>query len=468
MNNADYPFVSKEILEAWQEAVLAGDDHGIATYRTAIIEAVQASALLLQLVDQSGDEARLFARLIVHPRGAEIANEILALDPAQKFYPPLQPASRIMGENAPAMFRVHNRNGTLWPVGAVALLAGEGGAGKSTLAGELALSVASYRTDESTEAAQKRGDLDQDRLPLRVCRGGPVLWLAYEEQDALLSRRLRLRARERGIPRAPERIYVRDLSGDESGSWPLFGPKDRGKSSGLYNARPERLRGWDAMRDGLRQIKEETGESPAMIVVDPLLAAYVGKVNAVPPVREFVGALGSMAKAEQCGVLLLAHATKEGGVSGPFDRRQVGGSAAWTDAVRCAMTLTWGDGTGVPGGLGRTLAVLKANVGPSNIWTPVAPVRPDGATRGWVIGFERSDPAAAWFDKDEWVSDKEERVGQRKSGRTSARPGAGHDRTKATGAVKEPALGRPQNGNGGSPLRDMDEVDSFMRGVENN
>ena len=54
------------------------------------------------------------------------------------------------------------------------------------------------------------------------------------------------------------------------------------------------------------------------------------------------------------------HVTNEGNIS-PFDRKQVGGSGAWTDAVRLAMMLSFGDGAGTPDKDDRSFAVLKDN-----------------------------------------------------------------------------------------------------------
>ena len=243
------------------------------------------------------------------------------------------------------------------------------------------------------------------------------MWLNYEEDEGLLNQRFLQRAKARGIPEAAlRRLHIRNMAGDEHGQWPLFGPPNRGKQSGLYNSRPERLPGWDALVKSLEHIARVEGEYPTLIVIDPALSAFVGDPNSVGPVREFTGALGALAKSRRCGILLLAHATKEGSIS-PFDRRQVGGSGAWTDGLRCAMTITHGEGSGVPGTLVRSFAVLKANSGP-NLWTTVKPIFANG-TSGRMIGFERRQPFE-WYAKDLWLSDADERKKHRNERRQKA------------------------------------------------
>lgn len=104
-------------------------------------------------------------------------------------------------------------------------------------------------------------------------------------------------------------------------------------------------------------------------MLDPALHAFVGEANAAGPVREFVGALASLAHEHAAAVLVLAHSTKSSR-SGrheddPFDAGQISGSAAWHDAARAVLVLTrdkddptrW------------RLAIAKSNHGPSFILT---------------------------------------------------------------------------------------------------
>ena len=246
------------------------------------------------------------------------------------------------------------------------MLAGEGGVGKSALAGEIALAVAGNA---------RAGGL------LAVHGGGPVLWVTYEETPGELAARLKTRARAVGVN--ARNVHVLDMRG----GWPLFGPGADGRSSAFYHARPEQLIGWEPMEAAVG------GLEPRLIVIDPVLAAYVGEPNSAPPVREFLGALASLAREHSAGVLVLAHSTKaarsqRGGTKpDPFEPGQVAGSAAWTDGVRGALSFAYGsddDGN-------RLLSIVKANMGPARIQCDAKPMRAEES--GWIIGFEA---AGAW------------------------------------------------------------------------
>lgn len=277
---------------------------------------------------------------------------------------PTAPVAREIGQIADpmpdALFTLPGDNAAVVPLGEVAILAGEGGTGKSTLASELALAVANAHAT----------------APLDAMVHGPVLWLAWEERAGLIAARASARGFTRGI-------HVLDMRG---GRWPLFGPG----GGGPYNAKPVPLAGWEVMdREAARIV-------PRLIVLDPALSAFVGEPNAAPPVREFVERLAAWATGIEASVLILAHATKERD-AGPFDRSQAGGSGAWTDAARCALTLTHGDGSGERSD-GRTLAVLKSNSGPAFTWTAVTPFRKPGSR--WIVGFD----GGTWKPAHEWKS----------------------------------------------------------------
>ena len=394
----DDPRRLQEVIRDLQAALKAGKRERSDHLRAEAIEIAKAVKARLDALETATTEAGLLQKLLQDPVDVEALEAVVSFKPSPRKKPTPLSAADVRNPPPPALFRTHDNTGALWPMGEIALLAGEGGTGKSTLAGELALSVAAFPSGPIDVDCVD----DSNRLPLLPCRGGPVLWLAYEEQDGLLAKRLRVRARDRGIPDAASRVYILNLRGDEDGGWPLFGPGDRNGSAGLYNSRPEPLCGWDVMVDGAKKVLDLSGERPTIVVLDPTLSAYVGETNGVPPVREFIGSLGAWAESEDLGVLLVAHATKEGNV-GPFDRQQVGGSAAWTDAVRCCLTLTFGDGSEKRGVVDtRTFAVLKANTGPSRIWTPVSPVRREGNQSGWIVGYECRDRTGKWLDQSEW------------------------------------------------------------------
>ena len=125
------------------------------------------------------------------------------------------------------------KGGAVLSAGTVAVIAGEGGIGKSALAGSIALGIAMLPDGKSGDVS---GGLFEGA-------GGPVLLASLEDVPAVTAWRLRKLAGhldEGGgnvASRALQRVHVLDLAGR-----PLFGPRDNGRGA-LYNARPERLVG---------------------------------------------------------------------------------------------------------------------------------------------------------------------------------------------------------------------------------
>ena len=439
---SDGPHVPIELLTALRDAVKDGDESLVERRRADVIKSAQAAVKRDKAIKDAREEAATLEKLMANPQDADAVTRVAQISLAPTAPVEEHRVTQGSTEIAPTLFRIHGRRGSALSIGSVAMLSGEGGAGKSTLARELVLSVLNHGYGENGTG----GDPPKD--PLVVCRGGPVLWLNYEENDGLLNRRILERAKDLNMPESViERLFIRNMAGDEHVQWPLFGPADHDGRSGLYNATPERLAGWDAMLETLERIRMREGTYPALVVLDPALSAYAGDSNNVGPVRTFTGALTGLAKTMGCGILVLAHATKEGNL-GPFDRKQVGGSGAWTDAVRCAMTLTKGDGTGVPGGTARSFAMLKANAGPDDLWTRVTPVRPNGASRGPFIGFERQSGEPEWFERELWLSDADERKKQRKERRMAKPNGAG---LRTNGGATNGAKARKNGGEQDAP-----------------
>ena len=279
--------------------------------------------------------------------------------------PQARSASEIDDPRPLAILSATDQEGVMLAEGEICLLAGEGGVGKSALAGEIALAVAANAKDA--------GGL------LAVHRGGPVLWLTYEEAPGELVARLKARS---VYTTAPDRVFVLDMRG----GWPLFGPgNSRDGRAASYNARPGRLAGWEVLAAEVVRLR------PRLIVVDPVLSAYVGEPNGAAPVREFLGALATLARESCAGVLALAHSSKSARAGGKnddrsdlFDSGQVAGSAAWHDGVR--GVLTFGYVPNPPDGCNRRLAIAKANMGPAQIQCVATPIR--AGSSSWIIGFE--------------------------------------------------------------------------------
>ena len=287
------------------------------------------------------------------------------------------------------------RDGAVLSIGEICLLAGAGGVGKSALAGEVALAVAAPAAFDDRRKRDAGGLLD-------IHGGsGPVLWLAYEEAPGEIGARLAALADATECKEALAAVHILDMRG-----WPLFGPGERHGASGLYSARPEPLDGWQAMAEAA------AAKEPRLIVVDPLLAAYVGEGNAVAPVREFLAALSGLARERNTGVLALAHSTKAARGSrkvkpDPFDPGQIAGSAAWHDGVRGALVLDCEDDP--QAGPQRRLAVTKANMGPARILCSAIPRR-KGDGSDWIVGFYSAPDGRGWHTPAKGGTDNSARV----------------------------------------------------------
>lgn len=256
-------------------------------------------------------------------------------------------------------------------LGTVGVLAGAGGMGKSALTASLALSLAHQGEGDGGPLV---GGLFE-----APTGGGPVLLATWEDDAAMTRWRIEAAAakllpgekdKDREAREAAlSRVFLMDMVGV-----PLFGPRagegEQGERPGLYNARPEPLPGWD---DLWREVERTEAR---LVVIDPVLAAFVADGNKAEAVREFLSALMVAAKAAKVAVLLVAHSTKaarkQGQQDDPFDPGNVGGSAAWVDGARSALVLGWDDARG-DGEL--QLAVAKSNYGPSRQVLPLDRVR---------------------------------------------------------------------------------------------
>lgn len=279
--------------------------------------------------------------------------------------PTAVPVPELRGEMPKGVLTAVGHNGMVLAEGYVCVLAAEGGIGKSSLVGTVALETAM--------------DLGGGVSGIFSGAGGRVLLLTYE--DAAAVARWRLEELAEDVDRltgdgaachALSSVFVMDME-----SWPLYGPSDFAS----YASRPGPLRGWEVFWSEVERIQ------PKLVIIDPVLKAYVGESGGVSPVREFLGAMRHRLRVvcrEGAGLLVTAHSTKAArgsrGSKGadPYDPGQVSGSAAWVDEPRGVLTMTWGEnGT-------RNLSVVKANLGPSRITLRLRPVADSG---GMVVGF---------------------------------------------------------------------------------
>lgn len=253
----------------------------------------------------------------------EAARELLAPPPP----PALAPLARFRNDPipAPVLWRDPDPDaeGSRHPdavlsVGEVAILAAEGGTGKSTAALALALAGA--------DAAERGRDYGA-ACGLRVRPGGAAV-VAYEDSPARQAHRIGYLAEAARVREVPDSVRI---WADPS---PLFEGDPLG-ARGVADQGPD----WETLWALIREA------APSLVIVDPVSVALAGvDVAQAGPVRAFMAALIREAEAAGCGVLLIAHSTKaartlarESGDPGPG---AIAGSASWYDAARGVLTLT--------------------------------------------------------------------------------------------------------------------------------
>ena len=376
---------------AAEEARAGGDEAKLADWQKTAEQHRKTIHELLRRKLPDADpltDLELIERALKDEDPAAVLRGALGLDDEQQQPRSAVPVPEVTGKRPDRLLSVAGKKGALLSVGGVLVLAGEGSIAKSPLALSIALAMAA-------RPGSPYGDLHGG---LFEGIGGPTLAASYEDWPAVSADRLRKLASlwwpdtETGT-KALNRVHVLDLAGR-----PLFGPVATDSRAALYNARPDRMPGWDDLWGEV----ERTGAR--MVVIDPALSAYVGDANSAAPVRDFMGALAAQAVALKCGVVLVAHSRKDARgqeKSDPFDPGNVAGSSHWTDAARGVLTLTYEKGA-APGD--RILAVSKANYGPSRILCRVDPVR---APSGEICGF------SAVGDWDQSLPAKDRDAGKR-------------------------------------------------------
>jgi RecA-family ATPase len=205
------------------------------------------------------------------------------------------------------------------------ILSGDGGGGKTTVALQLAVSVA--------------GDLG-DWLGT-TCQRGAVLFFSAEEPEEEMRRRLQSAARARDIEEHKlEQMLFHFAEPDNC----LLGI---GRPNGPVIRTPL----FEALRAAVIELR------PALVVVDSIAATFGGNQNDRVHARTFVGLFRQMAREADCAVLLLDHPSLSGITSGTGR----GGSVDWQNATRGRMyleTVTEDDD-----GAERVLTVKKTNYG---------------------------------------------------------------------------------------------------------
>jgi len=205
------------------------------------------------------------------------------------------------------------------PAGRVTMLTGEGGAGKSRLALQLASGVASGGTSDGAWLQSPPGLL---RLGNAVPQeGAPVVFASWEDEPDEFYRRLHQISGRAAPWVTPERVKNLQIV-NMMGEGPVWAP-----SQGSHISSMAAL---TVTGDRLRRFCERAGAR--LLIVDPLAAAYASQENTRGLVRAFVSHWDDWAQEQNCTILLLAHPPKSSAYN-------YAGSTDWLGAVRALWSL---------------------------------------------------------------------------------------------------------------------------------
>jgi RecA-family ATPase len=214
----------------------------------------------------------------------------------------------------------------LIPMRNVTLLGGDGGTGKSLLALQLGVAVAS-------------GGMWIGK-PVR--NGGVIFLSAEDDEDELQRRTFDILDHVQRRFEDLEALTVRSVAGEDA----LLAIEGQLKllKSELFN-----------------ELESRAGdEAPALIVIDTLADVYPANENDRAKVRQFVGILRSLAIKRDCAVMLLGHPSLTGLNSGSG----TSGSTAWNNSVRSRLYFKRiMDGDYEPDVDQRILESMKSNYG---------------------------------------------------------------------------------------------------------
>jgi RecA-family ATPase len=217
------------------------------------------------------------------------------------------------------------------PLANVTMLNGDGAAGKTTIALQLA-------------AATVRGT---DWLGSVVDEPGKAIFFTAEEDSDEIHRRLEAIV-------AHQAIGFADLAGLHllcmPGADPVFGAADK---AAVIRATP--------LFESL--IKAASEIRPTLIAIEAAADVFAGNENNRSQVRQFLGLLRRLAVTTGAAVLLIAHPSLTGLASGSG----TSGSTAWNNSVRSRLyfTSTKAKDGDEPDGDVRELKVMKSNYGPA-------------------------------------------------------------------------------------------------------
>jgi AAA domain len=237
------------------------------------------------------------------------------------------------------------------------LLSGDGGLGKSLLALQLAVAVATGGRWLGKFAAQ-----------------GPVLYLSAEDEAAEIHRRLECVATN-GLDKLTD-LHIAPMAEIDA---LLVAPGIGGKldTTALFAAVAARV----------------SDLLPALVVLDSNADFYGGNEVVRSEVRWFVGQLRKLCHSTGCTVLILSHPS----VSGMQSGSGLSGSTHWNNSVRSRLYLTRPDGES-PDPDERVLAIVKNNRGA--VGQRISMRWKGGA----FVANEVADTQVTSADVDEWFA----------------------------------------------------------------
>ena len=195
----------------------------------------------------------------------------------------------------------------------MALLAGDGGLGKSRLALRLGAGIAAADPDWLGGISTAEGS---KRLNLRLDQPERVVIASWEDDLDESDRRLAALGKHDATGGRIKFVDMADRG-------PLWAPLGNGHVASIASLTPA--------GEKLREYTEDTGA--VLLVIDPLAAAYAGDENSRGLVRAFLSSWDAWARRTGCAVLFVGHT--------PKNASRTSGSTDWRNAVRSVWTLEY-------------------------------------------------------------------------------------------------------------------------------
>ena len=310
-------------------------------------------------------------------------------------------------------------HGFLLAIGEIMILAGEGGAGKSSMVTMIACNLACLLAGYF------------GRMPCGFLhgRGGQVLLVSYEDRASILREKIIDLANVYGrngslnsdlcVPAAdvPNRVWVLGTRPEE-----IYGHAE----GAHIDTRPDKLQGWSRLWktiDGMKDL--------VMVIIDPALAAYTANPNSTPHIRQFLNSIAQECVRRQLACLIVHHSTKDSRFVGPmdeydehdlFDPGKLSGAAGWSDGIRGGALTMAGRG-----GDYRKLGVMKASWGSDRVLIDLDPISlysEDPLWHNMFVGWQpRQDTSWRYPVKPEKRNGKKGKPGAAQNGNGGSRAG---------------------------------------------